>query len=260
MEEREERSLRNLCARATASAKYPLVFRDRMAEETVRRNSLSVPSLSENEAVREGLYEAIAADSIRTVLRHDPNALIIRIGCGFDTLFPIIDNGHCRYLNLDHKEIIDLRNGLMACRIREDVLPCDYMSGQWLEEVDHSRHVIAVFMDSLLYEKKEEVHRLIDLCARSFKACEMLLEYRRAGIADLFSLFHNAKDDAGGRWILDRPEIDLSVISGAIVQTKRITHLPELYEKALRLEKRQLLSYQMRREAPGFAILMNHSD
>ena len=69
-------------------------------------------------------------------LRRHPNAIVVHIGCGLDTRFDRIDNGHVEWFDLDLPEVIELRRKLIDTENnRYHVLATSVFEDGWIAEV-----------------------------------------------------------------------------------------------------------------------------
>ena len=58
-----------------------------------------------------------------------PDAIVVNIGCGLDTIFSYIDNGRCRFVNIDFPEVIQFRQKLFDSNDRITDIVMDAIFG-----------------------------------------------------------------------------------------------------------------------------------
>ncbi len=122
-----------------------------------------------------GLRARVLQDAARDYLAKNPKAAIINLGCGLDLSFDEIDNGTCRFINMDLPDVIDAREKIVSCREREFNLPADLMDFNWMQEIQKEPYNInvrdGVYIISggvLMYFRTEDMQRFFLALAESF--------------------------------------------------------------------------------------------
>ncbi len=73
----------------------------------------------------------------RDFLNRRPDAVVVHIGCGFDSRFERVDNGQAEWYDLDLPEVIELRQKLLGDEHEHyHLLGCSVLEHDWLKEVD----------------------------------------------------------------------------------------------------------------------------
>ena len=77
----------------------------------------------------------------RDFLARHPQAVVVHIGCGLDTRFERVDNGHVEWYDLDVPDVINLRRKLIGDEAgRYHLLACSVLENAWMEAVKmHAR-------------------------------------------------------------------------------------------------------------------------
>jgi len=79
---------------------------------------------------------------VSVFLKRYPDAVVVHIGCGLDTRFERVDNGHVEWFDLDMPDVLALRKKLIHSECsRYHTLATSVFEDGWLEEVSHSFHV-----------------------------------------------------------------------------------------------------------------------
>jgi len=126
-----------LCYRAMESQRPDALIHDPKAAEIVaqldydftRIKSQSFQQLNVVLRVRE--FDR----STRAFLARHPDGVVADIGCGLDTRFDRVDNGHVRWFNLDLSEVIVLRERFFPPSPRCQNLASSALDLDWMETV-----------------------------------------------------------------------------------------------------------------------------
>jgi len=100
----------------------------------------------------------------RDFLSRHPQAVVVHIGCGFDSLFDRVDNGHVEWYDLDLPEIIALRRELFGDEgERHHLLGCSVLEEAWLEAVEaHQQHPFLFLAETVfVYFTEAQVKSLV---------------------------------------------------------------------------------------------------
>ena len=114
-------------------------------------------------------------DAAKDYLVRHPKATIVNLGCGLDLSFDEIDNGTCRFLNMDLPDVIAAREKIVTCKDREMNFAGDLMDFSWMERlqdepygVNVSEGVYIICGGVLMYFHTEQMQRFFLALARAF--------------------------------------------------------------------------------------------
>ncbi len=129
-----------LYGRAQCSKQYPKVFKDEDAERIIDSIDYDFSQLNYKSFVilSWAIRKKFFCDCAIAYLSEHPNATIVNLGCGVDTSFAAVDNGTCRFINLDLPEVIAAREQFTKCRTREKNLASSAFDLSWLDQVETS--------------------------------------------------------------------------------------------------------------------------
>ena len=82
-------------------------------------------------AMRVRQFDKFASD----FLNRNPNGLVVDLGCGLDTRFDRLDDGHTNWLGIDLPEVINLRRKILPDVERCKTIPQSILDISWLDEV-----------------------------------------------------------------------------------------------------------------------------
>ena len=129
-----------LYGRAHCSKKYSEVFFEPEAERIVECLDYDFSALNYKEftMITWALRKKMLCDKAKEYLKEHPKATIVNLGCGADVSFASVDNGQCRFINLDLPEVIAVREKMVSCSDREKNVAMDAFNTAWFDEVETS--------------------------------------------------------------------------------------------------------------------------
>ena len=166
-----------LYGRVYCEEHFPHTFPNRAAKEAAQwvDYDFSKTEGPELNMVTWGLRARMLQDAARAYLAEHPNAAIINLGCGLDLSFEEIDNGTCRFINMDLPDVIEAREKIVSCREREWNLAGDLMDFEWMERIQKPPYSVdvrgGVFIISggvLMYFRTEQMRRFFLALAEAF--------------------------------------------------------------------------------------------
>ncbi len=123
----------------------------------------------------------------RDFLARHPDGVVVHIGCGLDTRFERVDNGHVEWYDLDLPEVIELRQKLIGGEAprREEVsrhhlLACSAFDPAWLDVVrahNMRPHPFLFLAEGvLMYFEETQVKSLVMSLREHFPGAELVLD------------------------------------------------------------------------------------
>ncbi|MGI6591113.1 MAG: class I SAM-dependent methyltransferase [Eggerthellaceae bacterium] len=176
----EESMMMPLYAQALCAQRFGDLFPDPGAIEAIARADYDFGRFKLKDAaiLPQGLRNRIFADQIREFLSHHPNGTVVDLGAGCDTFFPQVDNGTCRWVNIDSAESIDARNRLMPKRARQADLAFSIFDPDWFSQVsaDSDKGVLFIANGELGYYQPSAVQLLVVSIAEEFPGCQIVFD------------------------------------------------------------------------------------
>ena len=165
-----------LFARKVCSELYPDLYRD---ETAVRLIDQIDYDFSETEKKSHSLTQRFGslevamrqydlAFEVRDYLKNHPNAAVVNLGCGLDSIGRACDNGSCKIYNLDFPDVITVRNELLPAGDREQNIPCDLNDTAWFSQIDATGGAIFFASGVFYYFLTGQVKMLVQSMADAF--------------------------------------------------------------------------------------------
>jgi O-methyltransferase involved in polyketide biosynthesis len=164
-----ETLLWNLYHRAAEARRPDTVLPDPRAVELVdaidfpfeARFGPAAPALAQWQALRAACFDR----EVRRFLRRRPDGTVVALGEGLETQFWRVDQGRVRWIGVDLPEAVALRRELLPGDPRVGLVASSALDERWLAEVDTAGPVLVTAQGLLMYLTRDEVHRLLTMCA-----------------------------------------------------------------------------------------------
>jgi O-methyltransferase involved in polyketide biosynthesis len=127
----------------------------------------------------EGLLAVRAAGidrAIREWLQHNPDGCVVSLGEGLETQVRRVDNGRVRWLSVDLRDAIQLREHFLPSTGRFRHLSLSALDPAWMDAVEPSSGVFVVAQGLLMYLEPEEVRAFFTGIADRFPRAEMVFD------------------------------------------------------------------------------------
>jgi len=114
--------------------------------------------------------------TLREFLERHPQATVVNLGCGLDTTFDRIDNGHLRWYDLDFPDVIDLRKRFFPDSDRRHSIASSMLDEGWLREVEIADAVFFLAAGVMYYLQESQIKALLIRLADTFPGAEVLFD------------------------------------------------------------------------------------
>jgi len=115
----------------------------------------------------------------RDFLAHNPDAVVVHIGCGLDARFERVDNGQVEWYDLDLPEAIELRRKVIGGEgARYHFLACSVFDSAWLGTVSvHRRRPVLFLAEGVfMYFEEAQVKSLVLMLRERFPGAELVFD------------------------------------------------------------------------------------
>jgi O-methyltransferase involved in polyketide biosynthesis len=147
--------------------------------------------------------------TVQGFLARRPRATIVNVGCGLDTTFERVDNGHLSWVDLDLPDVIRLRSRLVPQGPRRRSLACSVLEPEWFHEVRADDGLMLVAAGVLYYFQEDQVRALLSSLAAAFPGSELVFDAcspRGARIANKKVIQDGGMDESAVlKWGIERP-------------------------------------------------------
>ena len=115
----------------------------------------------------------------RDFISHHPDAVVVHIGCGFDSRFERVDNGQIEWFDLDLPEVIESRRRFIGDEAeRYHLLACSVLEYAWLDVVkmDSKRPILFLAETVFVYFREAQVKSLVLKLRDHFPNTELVFD------------------------------------------------------------------------------------
>lgn len=114
----------------------------------------------------------------RAFLREHPDAVVVHIGCGFDTRFDRVDNGQVEWYDLDLPEVIALRSQFIPDTPRSHNLAYSVFDTAWMDCIGKSdfRSLLVLADGVLPFFGEKDVRRIMVTLTNCFPGVELAFD------------------------------------------------------------------------------------
>ena len=114
---------------------------------------------------------------VKAYIKDHPDAIIVNIGCGFDTRFDRVDNGQIDWYDLDVPEAIEARKKFFPPHERVHTIAKSAWDFTWCDDVQvNGRPVLFIAEGLLMYFTEQEVKELFVNIQDRFPGSLLLIE------------------------------------------------------------------------------------
>ena len=173
----QETLMMPLYGRVYCEEHFPNTFPNKAAKRAAEKVDYDFGKVQSSELnmIVWGLRARMLQEAAKDYLKTHPKATIINLGCGLDLSFDEVDNGTCRFINMDLPDVIAAREKIVTCREREFNLSCDLMDFSWMEKIKREPYNVnvsdGVYIISggvLMYFHTEQMRQFFLALAKAF--------------------------------------------------------------------------------------------
>jgi O-methyltransferase involved in polyketide biosynthesis len=178
-----------LLARAVYGQQYPELLDDSQATELYESGKARHPEAAADFNILEdfvdeflGLMFLIRArtfdDAIKRYIEDHSEASVVNLGCGLDTTFSRVDNGHIKWFDLDLPEAIEYRISFLPESSRNKCIARSVFDYAWFDEVAFRQDKGIFFIAGGLFDyfPEAQVAALCQAMAKRFPGGELIFD------------------------------------------------------------------------------------
>lgn len=131
------------------------------------------PTLTSYITLRARKYDAYTREFLV-----NQDALVVSLGCGFDTRYWRISSKNFRYVEVDLHEVIDLKKQLVGENPGYQLIGCSVLDPQWIDEIHalQKENVLFLAEGLFMYLPEQEVIALFKRLASTFSSSQIVFE------------------------------------------------------------------------------------
>jgi len=113
---------------------------------------------------------------VASFLEEHPKATIVNIGCGLDTTFDRIDNGHLLWYDVDLPDVIELRRRFFKESDRRKTLSSSFFEDGWLDEITVEENVLFIAAGVFYYFEEDAIKGFLKKLVDRFPGGETVFD------------------------------------------------------------------------------------
>jgi O-methyltransferase involved in polyketide biosynthesis len=169
-----------LWGRAHETKKSNPLLVDKAALEIIEKVDFNFSTITRNISELSQIawiMRSICVDEVITrMLEENPKVTIVNIGCGLDTTFDRIDNGHLFWYDLDLPDVIELRKMFIKESDRRKTLSASFLEESWLKKIIVEDNVLFLAAGVFYFFQEEEINGFLKKLADIFPCGEVLFD------------------------------------------------------------------------------------
>lgn len=182
-----ETALLTLKARIIESEKEAPLIKDDKGKEILDKIQLLIspdlrqrvldrkysPSLTNYIALRARRFDAYTREFV-----DEPNALVVSLGCGFDTRYWRTTLSSAKYIEVDLPEVIGLKKDLLGAEADYQMIGCSVLDYSWIEKIAalQKTHLLFLAEGLFMYLPEKDVIALFERLAATFTHSQIVFE------------------------------------------------------------------------------------
>lgn len=259
----QETLLIPLLARARETERPNPVLRDERACRIVRDLDYDFSKWEGGRSAKGAVLRARMFDAyVEDFLAAHPHGTVVDIGCGLDTRFDRLDNGHVRWFDLDLPDAIALRRRFFEDEPRRTMIAASVLQDDWMAVVEATGGPWMFVAEAvLIYLDAPDARRAIEGLANRFPSARVAFDTtasRMVDTQDRHDAMRHLPRASWFRWKCDDPrEIESWGANLRLVASKTFMDAdPELLARLplpIRLMTR-FVPFILRRQAEGYRL------
>ena len=168
-----------LYCRALETRSEDPIIKDPKAVEIFERLGIEPPFQRRQLRVMIALRTKVFDACVRDFLSRTPDGVVVNMGCGLDTRFTRMDNGRCRWYDLDLPGVIDIRKRFFEETDRHRSIASSVLEVGWMDDLakEHpGRRFLFLAEGLFMYLHGEEVKSIVLRVRERFPGAELAFE------------------------------------------------------------------------------------
>jgi len=176
----QETLLLPLWGRATETLKKNPRLVDMKAVEIIGKLDYNFTAITKNinkMSIAGWVARSLHIDkAVAQFIEKHPEATIINIGCGLDTIFERIDNGKIMFYELDFPEVIELRKSFYQDTERHQGIATSFLEKKWYDKIKKPKGLLCIAGGVFCYSTREQIKDFFISMADHFGQCDFFFD------------------------------------------------------------------------------------
>ena len=207
----QETLLIPLLSRARETERPRGLLRDPQAVAMVRDLDYDFSKWEGGRSMKGAVLRACMFDRyVEDFLAAHPGGTVVEIGCGLDTRFDRVDNGHVRWFDLDLPDTVALRRRFFDDKPRRTMLAASVLDTGWMDQVEAAGGPWMFVAEAvLIYLDAPDAQRAIVNIAGRFPGARIAFDTTAARMVetqDRHDAMRHLPRESWFRWKCDEPQ------------------------------------------------------
>ncbi len=175
----EETFILPLWGRAYETSKENPRIVDKKAVEIISKIDYDFTDVEKTQSASQHGWVARSIHTDRMVknfLKKHPKATIVNIGCGMDTTFSRVDNGHIMFYELDLPDVIEVRKNFYEDSDRHKMIASSFMDIEYFENLKVEDAILFLAGGVFMYFSEREIKKFFKDATNYFKNCDFYFD------------------------------------------------------------------------------------
>ncbi len=178
-----------LWGRATQSKLNPNILNDHLSskilEKLIKDYNFDISSI-ENYYVNKKEYFGLIfcarsrnfENALKNYLKIHPNATVVNLGCGLDTMFFRVDNGSIKWYGIDFPDVIEIRKKYIPENPRLNNIAKSVLDYSWFDDIDFKSEdgIFLIAGGLFMYFSQSDVISLFNTMQERFPGGEIIFD------------------------------------------------------------------------------------
>ncbi len=179
-------------------SKKNIIIQDKKAEEIWEQEGFKLKGKSKSKwlAYYMAMRSAIYDQWVECQINHNPNAMVLHIGCGMDSRVERVSANNILWYDIDFPDVIEERRKYYVESEYYHMLAMDMRTDEWREHIETNQDAIIVLEGVSMYFEPEELLGLLSNLSKHFKTLNILMDCYTEKAAKV-SKYKNPINDVG---------------------------------------------------------------
>ncbi|MBQ9700192.1 MAG: class I SAM-dependent methyltransferase [Lachnospiraceae bacterium] len=211
-------------------SKKNIIIQDKKAEEIWEQEGFKLKGKSKSKwlAYYMAMRSAIYDQWVECQINHNPNTIVLHIGCGMDSRVERVSANNIRWYDIDFPDVIEERRKYYVESEYYHMLAMDMRTDEWRKHIETNQDAIIVLEGVSMYFEPEELLGLLSNLSKHFKTLKILMDCYTEKAAKV-SKYKNPINDVGVTTVYGYDNPDELAESSDLMFEKEYNMTPQEY-------------------------------